>query len=234
VLSAGLPDPSFQALRSPLSPHPAPRRHTQTQITFFGENLPQRFVQCVKSDFPRCEVCLIFGTSLMVQPFASLVQFVPRGVPRLLVNRERRGEELGLDFDSAESTDGLFLGDCDAGAKMLSALLGWTLPVAAATAAGNATLGGSATGMVAPGIVKVRLGLTRSGTAKLPECVVLVEPNYEAITRAAVGKLKLAARSSKRLVLRSSSRGHAIGTVLPTAGDCSHYLCHDALIWVEC
>lgn len=96
-------------------------------ITFFGENLPKRFIECVRSDFPNCELVLIFGTSLMVQPFASLVRFAESGTPRLLVNRERRGEDLGLDFDSEESADGLFLGDCDQGALGLADLLGWDI-----------------------------------------------------------------------------------------------------------
>jgi hypothetical protein len=56
--------------------------------------------------FPRCELVLIFGTSLMVQPFASLVRFAPNGTPRMLFNRERRGEDLGLDFDTPGTTDG--------------------------------------------------------------------------------------------------------------------------------
>ncbi|KAK5985746.1 NAD-dependent protein deacetylase [Trichostrongylus colubriformis] len=48
-------------------------------ITFFGENLPKRFFQCAITDFPRCDLLLIMGTSLVVQPFASMVNEV-RGV----------------------------------------------------------------------------------------------------------------------------------------------------------
>ena len=35
-----------------------------------------------------------------VQPFASLVRRVPPLTPRLLINRQRVGLELGLDFDA--------------------------------------------------------------------------------------------------------------------------------------
>ena len=96
-------------------------------ITFFGEALPARFGQCAMNDFDGCRLLLIFGTSLQVQPFASLVRRIPPGTPRMLINRERVGEHLGLDFDSPQSSDGFFRGDCDAGAQRLAQLLGWDL-----------------------------------------------------------------------------------------------------------
>ncbi|KJH43696.1 transcriptional regulator, Sir2 family [Dictyocaulus viviparus] len=45
-------------------------------VTFFGESLPTRFFQCAISDFPKCDLLLIMGTSLVVQPFANLVNEV--------------------------------------------------------------------------------------------------------------------------------------------------------------
>ena len=60
-------------------------------ITFFGEALPSRFSELLRTDFPRCKCLLIFGTSLQVQPFASLVGRVKPTVPRLLINREAVG-----------------------------------------------------------------------------------------------------------------------------------------------
>ncbi|KAK3093843.1 hypothetical protein FSP39_020873 [Pinctada imbricata] len=41
-------------------------------IVFFGEALPERFRECVQSDFSDCDLLIILGTSLIVQPFASL------------------------------------------------------------------------------------------------------------------------------------------------------------------
>merc|ERR1712196_48386 len=61
------------------------------------------------SDFPRCELLLVFGTSLMVQPFASLVRRVPARTPRMLINGERRGEDLGMDFDHRGQGTACFL-----------------------------------------------------------------------------------------------------------------------------
>uniref|UniRef100_A0A1I7XAE0 Deacetylase sirtuin-type domain-containing protein n=1 Tax=Heterorhabditis bacteriophora TaxID=37862 RepID=A0A1I7XAE0_HETBA len=45
-------------------------------IVFFGENLPKRFFQCAISDFPKCDLLIIMGTSLIVQPFAGIVHEV--------------------------------------------------------------------------------------------------------------------------------------------------------------
>jgi NAD+-dependent protein deacetylase sirtuin 2 len=42
-------------------------------IVFFGENLPAKFFKCMDKDFEDCEMLIILGTSLVVQPFASLV-----------------------------------------------------------------------------------------------------------------------------------------------------------------
>lgn len=61
-------------------------------IVFFGEQLPQRFFSLMNRDFQACDLLVVMGTSLAVQPFASLIQTTRRHVPRLLVNRERCGE----------------------------------------------------------------------------------------------------------------------------------------------
>lgn len=194
-------------------------------ITFFGENLPKRFVSCAKTDFPKCELLLIFGTSLMVQPFASLVRFPPRGTPRILINRERRGQEMGLDFDSPGRTDGLFLGDCDAGAEGLARHLGWSLDATQASST-------DVSDQPSEAARRVRIGVTRSATSNQPESVIVVAPAYESIVAAAANKLKMPPKSIKRLVLRASCRGYAAGTELPR-GDCSTVLADDALLWVS-
>ena len=197
-------------------------------ITFFGENLPKRFLKCVKSDFPQCGVLLIFGTSLMVQPFASLVRFPPQGTPRMLINRERRGEEMGLDFDSADTPDGLFLGDCDAGAHGLAAKLGWDLSPSSISTAPPVS---PAAAPAPPSLL--RLGLTRSATARQPESVVLVEPSYDAIVRAAANKLKMSAKHVTRLVVQQPVGGRPAGTELPREGSCAAHLKNDTLVWVS-
>lgn len=41
-------------------------------IVFFGENLPERFFERLK-DLQQADLLIILGTSLVVQPFASLI-----------------------------------------------------------------------------------------------------------------------------------------------------------------
>ncbi|KAL3288092.1 hypothetical protein HHI36_002543 [Cryptolaemus montrouzieri] len=105
-------------------------------IVFFGENLPSRFHKLLFSDFPKCDLLVVMGSSLAVQPFASLVDRVPRDCPRLLINREKAGHKTGLmalmgmkgglDFDNTKTKrDVLWLGDCDDGCHLLAEKLGW-------------------------------------------------------------------------------------------------------------
>jgi NAD-dependent SIR2 family protein deacetylase len=60
-------------------------------ITFFGEDLPPRFYQLHKQDFAQCDLLIVMGTSLKVNPFASLIKQVGRYVPRVLINLEPAG-----------------------------------------------------------------------------------------------------------------------------------------------
>ena len=45
----------------------------------------------MKEDFPLCDLLIVMGTSLVVHPFASLIDAVAESVPRLLINREPAG-----------------------------------------------------------------------------------------------------------------------------------------------
>ncbi|KAG6986442.1 transcription initiation factor TFIID [Physcia stellaris] len=87
-------------------------------IVFFGEALPENFHtnRMVPST---ADLCIVMGTSLTVQPFASLPGFCAEGIPRLLINSERVGT-LGSRAD-----DVLLLGDCDDGVRRLASALGW-------------------------------------------------------------------------------------------------------------
>jgi NAD-dependent deacetylase sirtuin 2 len=65
--------------------------NVKPNITFFGEQLPKRFKQLSRVDFLKCDLLLVVGTSLSVQPFASLVNRVRPDVPRVLVNMKPAG-----------------------------------------------------------------------------------------------------------------------------------------------
>ncbi|KKK12201.1 hypothetical protein ARAM_003807 [Aspergillus rambellii] len=73
-------------------------------IVFFGEALPEGFFD--NRTLPeQADLCIVMGTSLSVQPFASLPSMCRDGVPRVLINRERVG---GL---GSRPDDVLILGD---------------------------------------------------------------------------------------------------------------------------
>ncbi|WFD30232.1 Sir2 histone deacetylase Hst2 [Malassezia sp. CBS 17886] len=63
-------------------------------ITFFGESLPEAFFMNL-GDFGDADLLLVMGTSLAVQPFASLIDEVRASCPRMLFNLERVGESGG-------------------------------------------------------------------------------------------------------------------------------------------
>ncbi|KAJ2890031.1 NAD-dependent protein deacetylase sirtuin-2 [Coemansia aciculifera] len=102
-------------------------------ITFFGEGLPSRFFELLSEDFAKCDLLIVMGTSLLVQPFASIIDKVGPRVPRLLINRERVGESkalgIGFDFDGRHNIslhrDAFVAGDCDEACALLAGHLGW-------------------------------------------------------------------------------------------------------------
>ncbi|XP_072321423.1 NAD-dependent protein deacetylase sirtuin-3, mitochondrial [Eucyclogobius newberryi] len=90
-------------------------------IVFFGEQLPPMFLKYL-TDFPLADLLLVMGTSLEVEPFASLARAVLPSVPRLLVNRVPVGPFLWR----RRSRDVVLLGDLVQGVRTLVQLLGWT------------------------------------------------------------------------------------------------------------
>lgn len=106
-------------------------------IVFFGENLPERFYTLPHIDFKQCDLLIILGTSLTVQPFASLVDFVSDNCVRLLINRDKVGKSTsgflrgvffgeGLCFDlPGNRRDVIYEGDCDDGCLFLADQLGF-------------------------------------------------------------------------------------------------------------
>ncbi|KAI1931968.1 Sir2 histone deacetylase Hst2 [Ophidiomyces ophidiicola] len=87
-------------------------------IVFFGEPLPDRFF--LNRTLPvAADLCIVMGTSLSVQPFASLPSLCRDGTPRVLINLTEAG---GL---GGRPDDVLLLGECDNGVLKLADALGW-------------------------------------------------------------------------------------------------------------
>ncbi|VEU22942.1 DEKNAAC104091 [Brettanomyces naardenensis] len=57
-------------------------------ITFFGEDLPERYHNFIKEDIKKCDLLLCIGTSLKVAPVSEIVNRVPNDVPQILINRD--------------------------------------------------------------------------------------------------------------------------------------------------
>jgi len=107
-------------------------------IVFFGEVLPDRFQEHADRDFVQADLLIIMGSSLVVQPFASLIDRVQTTCPRLLINNQKVGMQdrlsrfvglrQGLVFDAKSAHGGrdvAWLGDCDTGCQLLADKLGW-------------------------------------------------------------------------------------------------------------
>ncbi|XP_014430615.2 NAD-dependent protein deacetylase sirtuin-3, mitochondrial isoform X1 [Pelodiscus sinensis] len=89
-------------------------------IVFFGEQLPQRFFLHV-ADFPMADVLFIIGTSLEVQPFASLADAVRSSIPRVLINRDL----VGPFAYQPQYNDVALLGDVVSGVEKFVELMAW-------------------------------------------------------------------------------------------------------------
>jgi len=105
-------------------------------IVFFGEDLPEKFFRCAEVDFRSCDLLIIMGSSLVVQPFASLIDRVSDTCPRVLINREKAGVATdlpsilsgrGLKFDSEGNYRDVYIeGDTDSVCRQLVDKLDWS------------------------------------------------------------------------------------------------------------
>ncbi|KAI1903952.1 hypothetical protein AGOR_G00000700 [Albula goreensis] len=100
-------------------------------IVFFGEELPQHFFLYL-TDFPMADLLIVMGTSLEVEPFASLAGAVRGSVSRLLINRDLVGP---FAWGNPRYNDVAELGDVVGGVRKLADALGWTQELDALMAA---------------------------------------------------------------------------------------------------
>ena len=54
--------------------------------------MPVEFDLNYRTDFSKCDLLIVMGTSLTVQPFGHLHSIVDENCPRILINRELVGE----------------------------------------------------------------------------------------------------------------------------------------------
>lgn len=115
-------------------------------IVFFGEPVPQRLMELRRDDFQQCDLLIVMGTSLKVNPFAMMTSMVRDDVPRVLVNLDKVAqytEEIEvidgiemkvvppnhrslLRYDHPTNYRDVYLGgDCQETVKNLADLIGW-------------------------------------------------------------------------------------------------------------
>ena len=91
-------------------------------ITFFGENIPNKSIKKIEADIEKADALIVIGTSLQVQPVSSIPVRMASGIPQILINREtvrlnKTFEHGGFDFE--------LLGDCDLIIRKLCDDLQW-------------------------------------------------------------------------------------------------------------
>lgn len=90
-------------------------------VVFFGEDLPEKYFQHAE-DFPKADLLMIMGTSLKIEPFASLVNTVKSTVPRLLLNHDPVGP---FERRPLRRADYMELGDLSDSVRKLAEIMGW-------------------------------------------------------------------------------------------------------------
>lgn len=95
-----------------------------------GRSLPGVVWEKASIDFPNeVDLLLVVGTSLTVSPANMFVMKVKPSAPRILLNRDVVGEDLGMNFAEASAADGrrdaFVCGDCDDGFLLMARELGW-------------------------------------------------------------------------------------------------------------
>eukprot|EP00092_Neocalanus_flemingeri_P074096 GFUD01091564.1.p1 GENE.GFUD01091564.1~~GFUD01091564.1.p1 ORF type:complete len:302 (-),score=92.77 GFUD01091564.1:160-1065(-) len=103
-------------------------------VVLFGEALPNRFWVNITPDFEACDLLLVFGTSLVVSPFNTLVGKPGSAVPRVYINMTKPGSSgsmlgwflnLAANVDFTRSSDMVMLGDCDQTVQGICNKLDW-------------------------------------------------------------------------------------------------------------
>ncbi|KAL4086789.1 hypothetical protein PRIC1_014023 [Phytophthora ramorum] len=98
----------------------SPEGIVKPDIVFFGESLPRRFHDSIKSDEDEADLVLVMGSSLKVNPVRSIVSRFKKDTPMILINREPVGRPHKFDVE--------LLGYSDEIVQELCRLLGWEIP----------------------------------------------------------------------------------------------------------
>jgi len=96
------------------------------RTVLYGRNIPTKFWDCCKADFPNnVDLLIVAGTSLTVGPANGVVSLVGHKTVRLVVNMEPVGQFLGIKYGPDSVRDVFVGGSCDNGFLTLIKKLGW-------------------------------------------------------------------------------------------------------------
>uniref|UniRef100_A0A0A9YER2 NAD-dependent deacetylase sirtuin-2 n=1 Tax=Lygus hesperus TaxID=30085 RepID=A0A0A9YER2_LYGHE len=125
----------YQGKSIPYCQEPYCQGIVKPNVILFGETLDSQFSTAVNKDLPRCDLLIVMGTSLVVEPFASAVKKVHSSCSRIIINNIPVGEHLGIvyegskDFSRKKRKDSwrdIFIqGSCDDGVLHLAKLFKW-------------------------------------------------------------------------------------------------------------
>jgi len=94
-------------------------------IVLFRGSMPKEFHTLTAQDLPECDLLIVMGTSLMVAPANSLVYRIPPTALRMVMNNERVGRRLGIDYSENSIRDVYAHGQSDETCLELAEKMGW-------------------------------------------------------------------------------------------------------------
>ncbi len=99
-------------------------------ITFFGETLDNSVGRKIESDQSKADALIVIGTSLSVAPISKVIEYLPKNIPRILINRTivhpktATMDDSQIDFRQNYVFDAYLLGFCDDVTRALGKQLG--------------------------------------------------------------------------------------------------------------
>lgn len=94
-------------------------------IVLFRGSMPKEFHARTAEDLPQCDLLIIMGTSLTVAPANSLVYRIPPTCLRMVMNNEKVGRRLGIDYTENSIRDCFAHGHSDVVCLDLAEKMGW-------------------------------------------------------------------------------------------------------------
>ncbi|CAL6042230.1 NAD-dependent_histone deacetylase Sir2 [Hexamita inflata] len=98
-----------QIIEYELNAKNVPQHVYKPNIVFFGEKLPDGFLDYIDLDVRSADLFVVVGSSLKVKPISGLLGRMPRHVPQILINREHiSGIQHQFDVELLGNSDSVF------------------------------------------------------------------------------------------------------------------------------